>query len=133
MCGGSHQPFNLSRLGSVIIATTPCFLLIERATIFLRLLRQRVLRVFSMARTKQTARKSTGGKAPHKQLKTKAKNKGAGKKPTKTFKYKAGTVALRQIRYEQKQTDFALRCVAGSPNVSISRFPDFQVSTFPDV
>lgn len=121
MCGGSHQPFNLSRLGSVIIATTPCFLLIERATIFLRLLRQRVLRVFSMARTKQTA---------HKQLKTKAKNKGAGKKPTKTFKYKAGTVALRQIRYEQKQTDFALRCVAGSPNVSISRFPDFQISRF---
>jgi len=132
LCGGSHQPFNLSHLGSAIITIVPCFLFIERATILLRLLRQRVLRVFTMARTKQTARKSTGGKAPHKQLKTKAKNKGAGKKPAKTIKYRPGTVALRQIRYEQKQLVFALACVAGSPNVSIARFPDFQISRFQD-
>ena len=45
-----------------------------------------VLRTRSMARTKQTARKSTGGKAPRKQLATKAARKampttGGVKKP----------------------------------------------------
>merc|ERR1719500_2358515 len=52
-----------------------------------------------MARTKQTARKSTGGKAPRKQLATKAARKsapatGGGKKP---HRYRPGTVALREI------------------------------------
>ena len=51
-----------------------------------------------MARTKQTARKSTGGKAPRKQLATKAARKsapatGGVKKP---HRYRPGTVALRQ-------------------------------------
>lgn len=50
-----------------------------------------------MARTKQTARKSTGGKAPRKQLATKAARKSA---PTtggvkKPHRYRPGTVALR--------------------------------------
>ncbi|VEN40438.1 unnamed protein product [Callosobruchus maculatus] len=53
-----------------------------------------------MARTKQTARKSTGGKAPSKQLATKAARKsapatGGVKKP---HRYRPGTVALREIR-----------------------------------
>ena len=56
----------------------------------------------SMARTKQTARKSTGGKAPRKQLATKAARKsapatGGVKKP---HRYRPGTVALREIRWE---------------------------------
>ena len=53
-----------------------------------------------MARTKQTARFSTGGKAPRKQLATKAARKsakatGGVKKP---HRYRPGTVALREIR-----------------------------------
>ncbi len=52
-----------------------------------------------MARTKQTARKSTGGKAPRKQLATKAARKsapatGGVKKP---HRYRPGTVALRCV------------------------------------
>jgi histone H3 len=52
-----------------------------------------------MARTKQTARKSTGGKAPRKQLATKAARKSA---PTtggvkKPHRYRPGTVALREV------------------------------------
>lgn len=59
-----------------------------------------------MARTKQTARKSTGGKAPRKQLATKAARKAA---PTaggvkKKHRYRPGTVALREIRKYQKST-----------------------------
>ena len=51
----------------------------------------------SPARTKQTARKSTGGKAPRKMLATKAARKsapahGGVKKP---HRYRPGTVALR--------------------------------------
>uniref|UniRef100_A0A8C9PJK8 Histone H3 n=1 Tax=Spermophilus dauricus TaxID=99837 RepID=A0A8C9PJK8_SPEDA len=57
-----------------------------------------------MARTKQTARKSTGGKAPRKQLATKAARKsapatGGVKKP---HRYRPGTVALCEIRRYQK-------------------------------
>lgn len=57
-----------------------------------------------MARTKQTARKSTGGKAPRKQLAAKAARKsapaaGGVKKP---HRYRPGTVALREIRRYQK-------------------------------
>ena len=54
-----------------------------------------------MARTKQTARKSTGGVAPRKQLATKAARQsapqtGGNKKP---FRYRPGTVALREIPF----------------------------------
>jgi len=66
---------------------------------------------FNMARTKQTARKSTGGKAPRKQLATKAARKsapatGGVKKP---HRYRPGTVALREIRKYQKSTDLLIR------------------------
>ncbi|KAL7445810.1 hypothetical protein ACHAXM_011381 [Skeletonema potamos] len=64
-----------------------------------------------MARTKQTARKSTGGKAPRKQLATKAARKstpsaGGVKKP---HRFRPGTVALREIRRYQKSTDLIIR------------------------
>ena len=64
-----------------------------------------------MARTKQTARKSTGGKAPRIHLATKAARiagpvSGGIKKPRR---YCPGTVALRQIRKYQKTTDLLLR------------------------
>jgi histone H3 len=64
-----------------------------------------------MARTKQTARKSTGGKAPRKQLASKAAKKSAPatgglKKP---HRYKPGTVALREIRRYQKSTELLIR------------------------
>ena len=57
-----------------------------------------------MARTKQTARKSTSAKMPKKQLATKAARKtaqvsGSVKKP---HRYRPGTVALREIRKYQK-------------------------------
>ena len=64
-----------------------------------------------MARTKQTARKSTGGKAPRKQLATKAARKsvpatGGVKKP---HRYRPSTVALREIRRYQKSPDLIVR------------------------
>ncbi|XP_076429376.1 histone H3.3A-like [Peromyscus maniculatus bairdii] len=64
-----------------------------------------------MARTKQTACKSTGGKAPRKQLATKAARKSAPstagvKKP---HRYRPGTVALREIRHYQKSTELLIR------------------------
>ena len=63
-----------------------------------------------MARTKQQARKSTGGKAPRKQLATKAANRppppGGKKKP---HRYRPGTVALREIRRYQKSTELLIR------------------------
>ena len=65
----------------------------------------------TMARTKQTARKSTGGKAPRKQLATKAARKstpatGGIKKP---HRFRPGTVALREIRRYQKSTELLIR------------------------
>ena len=64
-----------------------------------------------MARTKYTARKSTGQKAPRKQLASKAARKSAPatggiKKP---HRFRPGTVALREIRKYQKSTDLLLR------------------------
>jgi histone H3 len=72
---------------------------------------QNLLSLFSMARTKQTARKSTGGKAPRKQLATKAARKsapatGGVKKP---HRFRPGTVALREIRKYQKSTELLIR------------------------
>ncbi|XP_050644782.1 uncharacterized protein LOC126953333 [Macaca thibetana thibetana] len=71
----------------------------------------RCLKPIPMARTKQTARKSTGGKAPRKQLATKAARKsapatGGVKKP---HRYRPGTVALREIRRYQKSTELLIR------------------------
>jgi len=64
-----------------------------------------------MARTKQTARKNTGGKAPRKSLATKAARlsapvAGGVRKP---HRYRPGTVALREIRRYQKSTDLFIR------------------------
>ena len=68
-----------------------------------------------MARTKQTARKSTGGKAPRKELATLASRKTnpvssnfRGKLRT-PHRFRPGTVALRQIRKYQKSTELLIR------------------------
>jgi histone H3 len=63
-----------------------------------------------MARTKQNARKSTGGKAPRKGLATKAARKSAPatggiKKP---HCYRPGTVTLREICRYQKSYDLLI-------------------------
>ncbi|KAK2093844.1 hypothetical protein P7K49_027582 [Saguinus oedipus] len=66
-----------------------------------------------MARTKQTARKSTGGKAPRKQLATKATRKsapstGGVKKP---HRYRPGTRLVREIAQDFK-TDLHFQSAA---------------------
>lgn len=65
-----------------------------------------------MARTKQTARKSTGGKAPAKSVvagKSAATAGGRGPKGPKEDRRAApGTVALREIRRFQNSTDLLL-------------------------
>ena len=72
---------------------------------------RRALKQTKMARTKQTARKSTGGKAPRKQLAVKAARKSApatgGVKLVRRFR--PGTVALREIRRYQKSTELLIR------------------------
>lgn len=78
-----------------------------------------------MARTKQTARKSTGGKAPVKQARASkvpanpvmmqyvkemvADVKKQKKAAAKPHRFRPGTVALREIRKYQKTTDLLLR------------------------
>eukprot|EP00917_Polyrhabdina_sp_WS-2016_P011984 GHVP01026345.1.p1 GENE.GHVP01026345.1~~GHVP01026345.1.p1 ORF type:complete len:137 (+),score=27.90 GHVP01026345.1:31-441(+) len=64
-----------------------------------------------MARTKQTARKSTGGKAPRKQVASKVARKSAAPSQAmkKLHRYKPGTVALREIRRYQKSTELLIR------------------------
>ena len=64
-----------------------------------------------MARTKQTARMSTGGKAPRAHLasvkhRMSATASGGVKKP---HRYRPGTVAIREIRKYQKSTDLLIR------------------------
>ena len=64
-----------------------------------------------MARTKQTARKHTGTKAPRKHIASKSARKtapatGGVKKP---HRYRPGTVALREIRKYQKSTELLIR------------------------
>ncbi|XP_063722981.1 histone H3-like [Symsagittifera roscoffensis] len=66
-----------------------------------------------MTRTKQTARKSTGGKAPRKQLATKAARKsapstGGVKKP---HRYRPGTRLVREIAQDLK-TDLRFQSTA---------------------
>lgn len=71
-----------------------------------------------MARTKRsvalgmTPGRSTGKKAPRRQLRTRAAQKNAptaGAKPKKARRYRPGTVALREIRKYQKSTDLLIR------------------------
>ena len=65
-----------------------------------------------MGRTKQTAVRSTGGKAPRGSFRTRHgmrmgfQEKGGVRKP---HRYRPGTVALRQIRKYQKSTDLLIR------------------------
>jgi histone H3 len=64
-----------------------------------------------MARTKHNAHQSTGGKAPHHHLATKAARKQARhmrgvKKP---HRYHPGTIAIHEIRKYQKNTDLLIR------------------------
>ena len=64
-----------------------------------------------MARTKQTARKHTGVKAPRKVMAHKSARKmapadGGIKKP---HRFRPGTVALREIRKFQKSTELLIR------------------------
>ena len=63
-----------------------------------------------MARTKQTARKSTGGKTPRRLLAQKAARRstpstGGVKQP---HRYRPGTVALKEIRKYQKSTNLLI-------------------------
>jgi histone H3 len=64
-----------------------------------------------MARTKQTARKAVGGKAPRKQLAAKAARKTAAATGgiKKAHRFRPGTVALREIRKYQKSTELLIR------------------------
>jgi histone H3 len=69
-----------------------------------------------MARTKQTAYKSTGGKRPPKALATSALAAKSSRKsgPTtggikKPHRYRPGTVALREIRRYQKTSELLIR------------------------
>ena len=66
---------------------------------------------YKMVKGTKQARKSTGGKAPRKQLATKVARKnapatGGVKKP---HRFRPGTVALREIRRYQTSTDLLLR------------------------
>ncbi|KFD59340.1 hypothetical protein M514_28481, partial [Trichuris suis] len=67
--------------------------------------------VVLMARTKQTARNSGAGKAPRKQLATKAARKlvPAIGPLKRAHRYRPGTVALREIRRYQKSTELLIR------------------------
>jgi len=67
-----------------------------------------------MARTKQTARKSVGGKAPRKVISSEAAMKKtpaalSGDKLRKPHRFRPGTVALREIRRYQKSTELLIR------------------------
>jgi histone H3 len=68
-----------------------------------------------MARTKQTARKSTAGnkapsKAPARQLAVQAVHSSApGALQRRKHRYRPGTVALREIRRYQKSTELLIR------------------------
>jgi histone H3 len=62
-----------------------------------------------MARTKQTARKSTGGKGPKKLAKGKQRGKPQAGQVKRPHRYRPGTVALREIRKYQKSTELLIR------------------------
>ncbi|KFD46039.1 hypothetical protein M513_13079 [Trichuris suis] len=67
--------------------------------------------VVLMARPKQTARNSGAGKAPRKQVATKAARKlvTAIGPPKRANRYRPGTVALREIRRYQESTELLIR------------------------
>ena len=93
------------------ISTNAFWFSSAKSTFFATVVKNKSSSISEMARTKQTARKSTGGKAPRKQLATKAARKnapatGGVKKP---HRYRPGTVALREIRRYQKSTELLIR------------------------
>jgi histone H3 len=63
----------------------------------------------NMARTKQTASKSTGGKAPRYPALKAAKKQCISNKVKRPHRYRPGTVALREIRQAQKGTELLIR------------------------
>jgi histone H3 len=107
-----ESPIALTLQHSLIASTLVCIpVSLSFVFLALRYLLLRRTLAADMARTKQTARKSTGGKAPRKQLATKAARKsapatGGVKKP---HRYRPGTVALREIRKYQKSTELLIR------------------------
>ena len=82
----------------------------EKSVKFRKITRLKRPILLALACTKQTARKSIGGKGPRKQLATGAARKSAldtgVKKP---HRYRPGTVALREIRRYQKSTELLIR------------------------
>ncbi|XP_022154562.1 uncharacterized protein LOC111021800 [Momordica charantia] len=113
----TSSKFKISRFSSIAIPISPPpippnSLSVNREVQFSVLKSSNLHNPFDrMARTKQTARKSTGGKAPRKQLATKAARKsapatGGVKKP---HRFRPGTVALREIRKYQKSTELLIR------------------------
>ena len=65
-----------------------------------------------MARTKQTARKSSGGKAPHSHLVNKSARRSRNQNANcikQRERFRPGTVALQEIRKYQKSTEGSLR------------------------
>lgn len=66
-----------------------------------------------MARKKQTARKSVGGRPPRKPLETRAASKSApatgGVKKPRNYRFRPGTVALREVRKYQKSSELLIR------------------------
>mmetsp|Transcript_888 Transcript_888/g.1470 ORF Transcript_888/g.1470 Transcript_888/m.1470 type:complete len:137 (-) Transcript_888:698-1108(-) len=64
-----------------------------------------------MARTKQTSKKTPGGKIPRTNggEKTISKNKISDQEIKKSHRFKPGTVALREIRKYQKSTELLIR------------------------
>eukprot|EP00066_Takifugu_rubripes_P017817 XP_011607083.1 PREDICTED: histone H3.3-like [Takifugu rubripes] len=110
---GALQEASEAYLVGLFEDTNLCAIHAKRVTIMPKdiQLARRIRGELAMARTKQTARKSTGGKAPRKQLATKAARKsapstGGVKKP---HRYRPGTVALREIRRYQKSTELLIR------------------------
>ena len=83
-----------------------------------------------MARTKQTARKSTGGKAPHKQLATKAARRSAPSNGglRRPRRYRPGTVALAIVYHQRRQPHsmqmqtIPKRQKTTSPRISVNYF-----------
>jgi len=65
--------------------------------------------VSQMARTKHSARKSTGGKAPRLLLLRKNPRTATVAAPKMRHRYRPGTVALREIRRYQKSTELLIR------------------------
>lgn len=81
-----------------------------------------------MARTKQTARKTTGTKVPRKHLVAKAARKtaplaSAGVK--KPHKFRPGTVALREIRKFQKTVSIISSFLSPNPSRLTSSSENF--------